>query len=366
MKNISTEQFITKARGVHGDAYDYSLVDYQGCNSKITIICSIHGPILQRASLHLGGRGCPKCAHYRGGKKISNGLDGFIRKSKEHHGDFYDYSQVFYTTNKAKVKIICPDHGPFEQLAQDHTRGRGCRKCGDRMREETNMKKYGVQNPFEDKDRVKQGVLAKYGVTNISYHDESNIKKSKSLKQHHADPCKAAETKEKTRATHRVRYGVDYYTKTEEFKTRMMATKIANGSFSKPNSSEEASTYFRTYLLQKGYSLDQVSFTYSEHNLHEWGYRLSNGRWVLFDFVAFEKGFRGKIDHIIEAIEWHGPFHYTEHDVETRGDERAYPWKNKSTTIKESYELDQEKKKLIEDAGGIFKTIWSKKYHGQD
>ena len=36
-RTITTEEFIQKAKAVHGDKYDYSLVDYKNCKIKIKI-----------------------------------------------------------------------------------------------------------------------------------------------------------------------------------------------------------------------------------------------------------------------------------------------------------------------------------------
>lgn len=60
-------------------------------------------------------------------KKIT--LDEFIYRSKLVHNDFYDYSMSEYINSKEKILIICPEHGIFEQMAQDHMKGRGCQKC---------------------------------------------------------------------------------------------------------------------------------------------------------------------------------------------------------------------------------------------
>lgn len=38
-KKITTEQFIEKARKIHGDKYDYSKVEYTKANKKVCIIC---------------------------------------------------------------------------------------------------------------------------------------------------------------------------------------------------------------------------------------------------------------------------------------------------------------------------------------
>jgi hypothetical protein len=54
----------------------------------------------------------------------------FIDKSKDIHGNKYDYSKVEYINQRKKVTIICPEHGEFEQLPCNHyNNGCGCPKC---------------------------------------------------------------------------------------------------------------------------------------------------------------------------------------------------------------------------------------------
>jgi len=47
------------------------------------------------------------------------------------HGDKYDYSLVIYTRAHDKVKILCPNHGMFEQTPNNHeVKKQGCPICG--------------------------------------------------------------------------------------------------------------------------------------------------------------------------------------------------------------------------------------------
>lgn len=57
----SIDTFIEEARKVHGDTYDYSKVKYVNNNTKVTIICPIHGEFEQTPISHLRGCGCSKC-----------------------------------------------------------------------------------------------------------------------------------------------------------------------------------------------------------------------------------------------------------------------------------------------------------------
>lgn len=62
MPKLTTEEFIAKAKAVHGDRYDYSKVEYVNATTKVCIICKKHGEFWQRPSHHTNGRGCSKCA----------------------------------------------------------------------------------------------------------------------------------------------------------------------------------------------------------------------------------------------------------------------------------------------------------------
>lgn len=71
MRRLTAEQFIERARKVHGDKYDYSLVKYVNNESEVDIICPIHGVFPQRPSNHIGqGHGCPMCSPYTQRKLI--------------------------------------------------------------------------------------------------------------------------------------------------------------------------------------------------------------------------------------------------------------------------------------------------------
>jgi hypothetical protein len=67
---LSKEVLIEKFRLVHGDTYDYSLVDYDNYMKKIIIVCKEHGPFKQLPGNHLAGNGCPMCTNYKFSKPM--------------------------------------------------------------------------------------------------------------------------------------------------------------------------------------------------------------------------------------------------------------------------------------------------------
>jgi len=121
---MSKDEFVRKAKQVHGDKYDYSDTVYEKSTKKVEIRCPEHGIFSQVAASHLSGAGCPKCNH---GVKYTK--ETFIERAKEVHGDYYDYSKVVYSGAKTPVEIICPRHGSFLQTPDAHNRGCGCSLC---------------------------------------------------------------------------------------------------------------------------------------------------------------------------------------------------------------------------------------------
>lgn len=58
----SLETFVIKAKAIHGDIYDYSLVDYTGTKTKVNIICPVGHSFWQTPHNHTAGKhGCPSC-----------------------------------------------------------------------------------------------------------------------------------------------------------------------------------------------------------------------------------------------------------------------------------------------------------------
>lgn len=132
----------------------------------------------------------------------------FIEKSILVHGDYYDYSKVVYVRNKDKVIIICPKHGEFEQEANSHLQGVGCKKCGIERKSSTYMIRYGV--------------------------DHYN---------------KTDDFKLKIKRTCLKKYGVDNPVKVEHFKQKMFNSKFKNKSF---NSSEPEDSLYKLLIDKFG------------------------------------------------------------------------------------------------------------------
>ena len=130
-KGLTRDELIEKFRKVHGSKYNYDKVEFTGkMSEKVIITCPQHGDFLQSPTKHLTGRGCPKCGKESMSNKNTLTPKEFVEKAKKVHGNKYDYSKVDYRGSKEKIEIICPKHGSFFQLPFDHLDGHGCQKCG--------------------------------------------------------------------------------------------------------------------------------------------------------------------------------------------------------------------------------------------
>ena len=156
-------EFLSTAKEIHGDRYDYSRVIYINSGIKVIIICSIHGEFEQRTGDHINKKcGCSKCGKIQMALKTTIGPDKFIIRAIEKHGEgIYDYSLVIGTwvNTHTYVTIICPIHGEFSQTPTNHLSTDGCNKCGiEKTAEKTrnninkNIEKWKKNPNFEHLD----------------------------------------------------------------------------------------------------------------------------------------------------------------------------------------------------------------------
>lgn len=122
-------EFISEASNKHNDKYDYSLVNYINIDTKVSIICPVHGQFEQTPYHHLKGQGCAKCAG-----NVKKELQSFIKEANLKHNNLYDYSKSEYNSAHTKLIIICRIHGSFDTTPNRHLQGHGCNKCNKGVR----------------------------------------------------------------------------------------------------------------------------------------------------------------------------------------------------------------------------------------
>lgn len=133
-RKLTTEEFVSLAKQTHNNKYDYSQTIYVDSETKVKIVCPIHGIFEQNPSQHTRNKcGCPKCKgdRFRETIKKFRTTELFIELANIVHGDRYDYSISNYVSSTTPVRIRCWEHGVFEQTPASHINvGCGCPECG--------------------------------------------------------------------------------------------------------------------------------------------------------------------------------------------------------------------------------------------
>lgn len=130
VKKLTKDEFIKKAKDIHGDKDDFSKVVYVNNKKDVCLICKKHGEYHIRPCNYLNGSRCPICGHEKTKEKLTNEYNEVLKKFKEVHGNKYQYFENTYINSKTPMKMGCPIHGSFYCTPNSHLSGRGCRLCG--------------------------------------------------------------------------------------------------------------------------------------------------------------------------------------------------------------------------------------------
>ena len=129
-KRLNPESWISKAKDIHGDKFDYSLTKYINATTKLDIICPIHGLQTMLPHHHINGYGCGKCGKEQinrsSGKQFST--ESFIEKIKKFELNL-SFEKTIYKNKRSSVIVTCPIHGDYETKAEILLKGCGCPKC---------------------------------------------------------------------------------------------------------------------------------------------------------------------------------------------------------------------------------------------
>ena len=131
--STKTEEFVSKAKSVHGDKFDYSKCIYVNHNTKVTLICPHHGEFEQLPYVHKRGSDCPSCSkETMKANRIANRKATLEKEFREVHGDRFDYTKALkeFVDVDTPVTITCPEHGDFKTTPTRHLKGtKGCNEC---------------------------------------------------------------------------------------------------------------------------------------------------------------------------------------------------------------------------------------------
>lgn len=169
---LTRELFIKRAKEVHGEEYDYSLVEYKNTKTKVKIICPRCGMFEQTPEKHMMGRGCPRCAQQRLEETnlrkygCRRPLQNEACKEKSVKKQMMKYG-VANPMHREDVKAKLRETNR-ERYGVDYTCQADSVKA---QREATNQERYGGASPFcsaDVREKAKQTLQERYGVDNAS------------------------------------------------------------------------------------------------------------------------------------------------------------------------------------------------------
>lgn len=226
-KKLTTEEFIERAKDIHGDKYDYSLVEYKTNRDKVKIICKNCGKVFEQTpKKHLKGRGCPHCVadriknHMLQKYGVENPFQAEEIKCKIRLTNLERYGvempsqskEIYAKMRETFITKYSVDNPQKNAIIKNKTRNTCLEKYGEAVysktkeykvkSKKTKLKKYGNEN-YNNLDKAKQTNLERYGVENT---------------------FQVKEYKEKARCTCKERYGVEFYSQTKEYKIKVKQT----------------------------------------------------------------------------------------------------------------------------------------------
>ena len=169
VRGYTTNEFLKILKQRFKNKYKIDPFVYDGPKTFIKMNCEREGHgsfTLKAASIH-NSSGCPSCAYEKSipdrikglkkayEKSLENRKKDWLEKSRERHGEFYDYSEVIYKDQRTPVLIGCPIHGFISQVPFTHLRS-GCRLCADTNLKGLYSSQYFQKHPSE---KTKQGLL---------------------------------------------------------------------------------------------------------------------------------------------------------------------------------------------------------------
>lgn len=262
---LTRDVFISRARNVHGDRYDYSQVDFVNTKTKVCIICPEHGPFFQSPEKHMLGNGCPNPACVSERRRQTNlakyGVDhcskSDVVKAKKKATFLARYgveNPMQFEDIKARHEAVCKErYGAVSPLGSAEIRDKiqqtMIERYGSRgamhdvgvqaKARATSLARYGTDNPMQCdgiKQKQAESVMSAYGVRNVMQVPEIQERQRMAQQitmqaRYGADSGFGSDLlRAKAMATNQMKYGVANVMKSDMFVGRMIDSKIVNGT----------------------------------------------------------------------------------------------------------------------------------------
>ena len=121
--NKNALNFINNFKAKFGtEQFDIFNLVYINNDTAIEIVCKKHGVIIGTPRNIINAiNPCKGCL-------LDQRFNAWLIAAKAKHGNKYDYSKVIYANRRSRVEVICPRHGSFWCIAQQHLKCE-CMRC---------------------------------------------------------------------------------------------------------------------------------------------------------------------------------------------------------------------------------------------
>ena len=204
---------------------------------------------------------CSKCINHNTTKKTMDQVQLSLETLKIENTDLKNYEVLDYETNK-NVTFKCNLNHTFTTSFFDLKKGRRCPVCAPEKRAETNLQRYGHSNVFASpkiKEKIKETTLKKFGETHHMKVEEirnkaiqTNLQKIGVKYAFHTK-----ESFEKIRATCLNRYGVEFPLQNKFIQAKITQTFLEKIGANRPMANQE---YWKECLISL-YGVDHYSKT---------------------------------------------------------------------------------------------------------
>ena len=202
----TTGIFIEKANKIHNNKYDYSNVDFKNVNTKVRIICPIHGEFEQLPSSHLKGQGCRKCGRESLRELQKQGKGPWSKSARKKASNtmeqrFGAKTWAESTIGRETLKDMCSSEEVRKQMSE-----RAKSEEARQHYKETSLQNHGAEHWTQ----TEQGKQKLHEMFNT---DEERFLRSQRML--------SKEVREKIEATSMARYGTPYYWQSDEGRIRL-------------------------------------------------------------------------------------------------------------------------------------------------
>lgn len=127
----SFEEWVQKAREVHGDFYEYKKIYVADGETVLNLVCPTHGEFTQRAAQHIKGQGCRLCGIGKQGAAKRQTTNEVLDRVKAVDSE-KTILEVFHSPSGWRYRGVCEKHGEFVSDVGNYIYGTKhyCGKCG--------------------------------------------------------------------------------------------------------------------------------------------------------------------------------------------------------------------------------------------